>query len=779
MRDLAQLPTWKRNFGLLPIKLSLDAQDNQSYILLNGGYGDFCLNVNTTQNIESEIYYSKAWSSSTKNFVVLDNDNVHVYNWGNRKAETIQKRLVEENIFKFYEYLTLNNQKTKQDFVPYLIDIFKQFRNYTQERESATEALNLLFALLAGLEDDLSSSDISSKWGIQSFTLPSSFEQYVERLKGNEFAPHLNLILRHSAGALFQEAQKEVLFFDRQINLFGEYSSSLETKKNIYTSIHYTPSYLSRTIVENVLNKIDLSKPIIKIFDPACGSAEFLIESLKQLAEKNFTGRVEVTGWDSSESAINTALFLLTYEKRTVWQDRLQFNLLQVVDSLQQSWATDFDAILMNPPFVSWEQLNKLSREAVQNALNFIKSGKPNQASAFFYKAIQSLNENGAIGCVVPTSLLTLDTYKELRDLSHDHISIDLIGKLGNFVFEDALTDVSIIIGHKPRSAQIPYILWVKNERGAASNALRDLRKMHSSDQYKVDESNYSIYQPHTFPIAKESWKPIAYSENELMKKLALYIAEKKLIKVQSIFNVKQGIRTGNNQIFKISPTTFATLPIEEQKLFRPAIENESINNCQISITNYVWFPYSSQGILIETEEELQLKAPNFYETILLPNKQNLISRARKDVSNWWHLSEHRAWLRERKLRLVSTEFGGSNSFALDKQGTFVIERGNAWIPKHDFESIDHFYFYLALFSSSLFENLLSIYSKQLAGGKWYDLGNKYTKDIPIPDVRSQNIKNSDGYSKLVSLGKDMADGFNHSKSLIDNILREYFYPSI
>lgn len=778
MRDLAQLPTWQKNFGLLPIRLSLETEDNLSYILLNGGYGDFCLNVNSTELTDTDSYYSKAWSSSTKNFVVLDSTNVHVFNWGSRKSEEIPKRLVEENITKFYEYLTLNNQKTSQDIVPYLIDIFKQFRNYTQERESATEALNLLFALLASIEDNISSLDIS-KWGINTLTLPSNFDQYIEKIKDSQFSPHLNLILRHSAGILFQEAQKEVLFFDRQIDLFGEYSSSLETRKNIYTSIHYTPSYLSRTIVENVLKNIDLSKPILKIFDPACGSAEFLIEILKQLSDKNFVGRIEITGWDSSESAINTATFLLTYEKRTIWHERLHFNLRKVNDSLQESWPSDFDAILMNPPFVSWEQLDKLSREAVNHALSFIKAGKPNQASAFFYKAIQSLNASGAIGCVVPSSLLTLDTYKELRSLSNDQFTIDLIGKLGNFVFEDALTDVSIIIGHRPKSDTIPYMLWVKNERGAASSALRDLRKMYSSNDYIVNESTYSIYQPHIFPIAKENWKPISYNENELLKKLALYISEQKLVKVQDIFNVKQGIRTGNNQLFKISPSYFAKLSISEQQLFRPAIENDSIKNCQLKITNYVWYPYSGNGIEIETEDELANKAPIFYNEKLHPNKQALLNRARKDDTNWWHLSEHRAWLRTHSIRLVSTEFGNNHSFALDKDGNFVVERGNAWIPKQDFEKTDYYYFYLALFSSPLFENLLSIYSRQLAGGKWYDLGNKYTKDIPIPNVKSLTIHNSSGYEKLVSLGKDMADGFNHSKAQIDNILKEYFYPSI
>lgn len=59
----------------------------------------------------------------------------------------------------------------------------------------------------------------------------------------------------------------------------------------------------------------------------------------------------------------------------------------------------------------------------------------------------------------MPSSLLTLDSYKKLRELTEATITFDLIGKLGNFIFEDALTDVSIILGHKPKEKLTIYIM--------------------------------------------------------------------------------------------------------------------------------------------------------------------------------------------------------------------------------------------------------------------------------------------------------------------------------
>lgn len=777
MNTLSEINTWKRNFGLLPIHLSLESEDINNYILLNGGNGDFCFSRGEESCDPNDIY-SKTWSSSTKNFVLLQNEEISVYNWKKREVEKIQRQLVEDNLPKFYEYLTLNNSSNEQDVVPYLIDIFKQFRNFTQERQNGTEALRLLFTLLAGLEEDDVYRLDKNKWGLPDVNIPTNFEQHIERLKNANYTPRLNLILRHSAGKLFQEAQKEVIFFDKQINLFGEYSGHLETKKNLYSSIHYTPSYLSRTITENTIAKIDLSKSKIKIFDPACGSAEFLIEALKQLAEKLFEGTIEIVGFDSSITAIQTSNFLLSYEKRTVWKDRLSFSFKYVNDSLEEEWDTDYDLILMNPPFISWEQLDKQARTAVKDALNLSKVGKPNIASAFFYKAIQSLNSDGAVGCVIPTSILTLDTYKELRSNAQEQISFDLIGKLGNFIFEDALTDVSILIGHKPKENTVPYVMWVKNESGNASKALHELRKMNSTGSLKVNDNNYSIYQPHTFPIAKENWKPVSYSENEQLKRLTILLAEKKLVPVHKIFSIKQGIRTGSNQVFIIPKEKFNGLPVEEQNFFKPSVDNESVESGMLKEVNYVWYPYSTEGILIKDEDELKNLVPEYYGNILLKNREALSRRARKNITNWWYLSEYRAWLTKQETRLVSTEFGGSNSFAIDTNGKFVVERGNGWIPKKDFID-DDYYFYLAIFSSSLFEKLLSIYSKQLAGGKWYDLGNKYTKDIPIPNVHDSKVKNSKGYLTLVGLGQDISNGYQHSKSILDNVLTEYYYPNI
>ena len=85
--------------------------------------------------------------------------------------------------------------------------------------------------------------------------------------------------------------------------------------------------------------------------------------------------------------------------------------------------------------------------------------------------------------------------------------------------------------------------------------------------------------------------------------------------------------------------------------------------------------------------------------------------------------------------KLISTEFGGSGSFGIDSEGIFVVERGLEWSPKFHMENLDVYYLYLSIFSSNFFNQLLALYSKQLAGGEFYNLEAKFVNNIPLPDL--------------------------------------------
>jgi len=69
---------WTKNLGHLPVHLIPDIDDK--FIMLNGVSGNFCLHISNELD-EKEEYFSQSWSSNTKNFLVVNDQNVKLFNW--------------------------------------------------------------------------------------------------------------------------------------------------------------------------------------------------------------------------------------------------------------------------------------------------------------------------------------------------------------------------------------------------------------------------------------------------------------------------------------------------------------------------------------------------------------------------------------------------------------------------------------------------------------------------------------------------------------------------
>ncbi len=764
---------WKKEFGLLPIKLDANKLENK-YILMNGGNGDFCF-----QNSISDLdnLYNFSWSTGTKNFLSVGEEDIYLHNWYYKKYDKIKKSEASNNVKKLYEYILSKSFKTENDVVPFILNIFNQLRNLTIEKENPVNAINLLFRLLVSLENE-NYENPEPIWSLDEIDLPENFEYFVDEIRNGvtNVKPNLDLILRHSSGPLFQVANQEVYLFDSQTNLFGGTSSKLGLKNVNYSSVHYTPQFLARTIVENCLNSIDLkSKKVIKIFDPCCGSAEFLIESLKQLKTKNFTGKIIIKGYDKSISAIKTAEFILKYENRTQWDNKLEINLKLVNDSLIENWEKDNDIILMNPPFTSWELIkDSKTKEIIESILeNLLVKKRPNQSSAFFYKAVNSLNIDGLIGCVLPSSIFTSDSYKKLRNRIEEQIEFKTIAKLGNFVFNDAITDISFFVGHnKINNFNLPTLIWTRNIKGVVQTTLKDFRIYNYNNEVTKSSSDYSIYKPTKFPINQDNWKILSSTQQKFIESVELNLKNKNLITIDKLFTINQGILAGVKNIFKISLSFFDSLNFDEKKYFRPVVTNNSIKNGLIEISQYIWYPYDENGTFIENEEQISNLA--FYKEILFPNKEKLINR--KGIKNWWDLTRPRNWQYKNNPRIYSTRFGNSSSFSYSNNENYVIEEGNAFIPTSNFKESD-FLFFLAIFCSDSFDNLLSVYSRELAGGKWYDLGARQIRNIPVPNILNKEFRNSEIYFQISNLGSEISKGNFYVKSQIDRLLNTFIYP--
>ena len=765
-RDAREKSFWAVGSGLMPVRLSPLSLKSQ-YILLDGGQYDFCLDL-TDENDNIANIYSAAWSSDVKNYISVHDDNVVVYNWSKNQAEKVKRSLVQDKFNAFLKILNANSYRTSDDVTPFILSLFAQLRNLTREQKEPTVALNLLFKLLVTLEEENLSQATCDAWGIDNVNQPKGFDALQESLRNGvrQISPNLDYILRHGSGPLFETAHREALFFDAQYNLFGGISSNLGyAAQPKYTGIHYTPRYLVRSIVENALKGIDLHKQSITILDPACGSGSFLQEVLKQLREKVLPGDIDiiVKGYDISSVAVQTASFLLKYENRKMWNNRIHLEILQQ-DALSVDWGQN-DLILMNPPFISSELVkDDETKDRINQILADLNMKKrPNMAAAFLFKAIQSLDNNGMLGAVLPSSIFNQEQYGSMREMMHLTTKIETLAQLGSYVFGDALTDTSFVLARKQaNNQQLPLNIWCSNREQSAFAAMRGWRIMQYEHSSECISEHYNIYTPTRFPLVRNSWKVLSKDNDVFLKQICLYLQDGSLMPLEKVFRVPQGIITGNNDLFKLNEEEYLTVPKRERRLYRPLASSKTISNGRVELNQYLWYPYSREGLLIKNEDEL--KKYEWSYRWLSPHQESLLTR--KGVNNWWELTRPRADLFARnEPYLCSKRFGGAHSFAIAPAGS-VVNEGNSFLFKDTNHWEDDLYFYLAFFSSSLFQRLLSIYARPLMAG--YDMGNAQIKDIPIINVTKPGVRESESYCKLASLGREYAEGLSARRDLFD-----------
>ncbi|MBS1977785.1 MAG: type I restriction-modification system subunit M [Bacteroidetes bacterium] len=158
----------------------------------------------------------------------------------------------------------------------------------------------------------------------------------------------------------------------------------------------YTPAEVSTLIA-----RLTKSKPGARICDPTCGSGSLLIKAGQEVGSDNFSlyGQ-EANGSTWALAVMN--MFLHGFDNATIrWGDTIRNPKLKEGDNLMK-----FDTVVANPPF----SLDKWGAdEAVSDKYNRFWRGTPPKSKgdwAFISHMIETLNEHGKAGVVVPHGVL-------------------------------------------------------------------------------------------------------------------------------------------------------------------------------------------------------------------------------------------------------------------------------------------------------------------------------------------------------------------------------------
>lgn len=778
MSDLSQPDVWRRQLGYLPVPLFGIAREH-SYVMLNGSKGNFCLDVDSG-DADPAVAAQRAWSADVDHYLSVRGDTLSLLRWDQPAVKWAERYKLSEVATKldlFQRYIESKQAPRERSVVSRAVSVYRAVRARGHEGGDRAAMLAFMAVLNQAWQLQDGGTALANSWReaeeasdaartlLGSVGIDMVVEQLLRPDLTNRKPPSIPLMVRHASGRIFQEAHylalapiQADLFFEGQVKMSGPASKAL--------GAFFTPTPLVRTLAEQSLNRIDIDANRIHILDPACGSGEFLRETVRQLALRGYTGQVQVTGYDISPHACLMARFGLAAEAAT-FGGSLRVN-IEHRDALDgHSWVSGVDVCLMNPPFVAWLDMTPSQQDVVAGVLAETHSRRPDMASAFVRLAAATLSPSGVLGAVLPASFLDGNSSAPLREFLLQNAAVDFSARLGNqAVFSDVTVDPALLI--LKRHAGLPtadptLLIWSDHVKGSADQALRALRR-HEVPRVPAcleNHSNFSIYSVPTLQSAK-NWAPRPYESARVLAEMSQSLV------VGDRFSVQQGTITGLNAAFLLDEAEYSALPKREQLFFRPAVVNESIRNGKIIPGKWVFFPYGENGLTITSEDDLRKKLPHYYQTKLSSYRDALIARARVTEEDWWRLSEHRRWQVARRPKIISTYFGSAGSFALDRVGDLVVVQGYGWQPKRDGLNERHLTAIVATLNSKITNTLLAGVSNNLAGGQW-NLSKRFVELMPL--INPQRLPDS-LFEALVHIGEEISNGGAWDAAMLDDLTR-------
>jgi predicted RNA methylase len=722
-------------------------------LLLDGGLGSFAISTGSDDVWRNGQAREWAFSSDVPHHVAVNRDKVIVTRWDEAKPEAFSTESVENKLPKFFKYLVADRVQASRSVTDRLVDLFRRTRSLVSEvGADDAETVNLYLAVLTMRlsESGRQLTEWPTEIGGDAISRLLEFSRF--SIRDLDLRTNLELAVRHAGSEIFQEAHF-ALVQSSPGDLFGWNAPAVTERQSRGTS-HFTPPALARIVIEKTIDSAGEleARDELVVMDPACGSASFLYEAVRTLRRKGFTGKLRLVGRDISSSAVAMAEFMMKFA-RADWEPAGGIELdIKVANSLEEELPIA-DIVVMNPPFLSWSAMSNAQREVVNEALGRTSGGRPDLSMAFISQGLRSVKEGGALGAVMPASLLSLETAQKWRSDLLDRAHLSVLSSLGEYgLFRHATVQVATAVLTKSRkSSDETLTLIADNESNATGDALRALRR---SDLGAQD--GWSLFYTSPSELGSGSnWKPLPPNVRSV---LARFAGMGRITELGRLFSIKQGIRTGANNTFLLSQEELERLPSSEKRFFRPALTSDNLSEGRLSERQWVFYPYSE--ISFSSADEVQKVLPSYYEKYLLPSKTALAKRASilsSPSKNWWDLARHRSWINETEgqPRIVSKYFGAPGSFALDQTGRFAVVQGFAWFPiwnagdsdlddqsllpseaVNDEMELLILRAFTSLFNSGPFHTLARYFSNHVGGGQ-IDLSPRYSDFIPVPAMNS------------------------------------------
>lgn len=421
----------------------------------------------------------------------------------------------------------------------------------------------------------------------------------------------------------------------------------------------FTPAY----IVDYIINHINPNCNA-KIIDISCGSGAFLLGIVRFITKKFNKSvadciRKNVYGADILDYNIKRSkllLSLMALEKGEIVESQ-DMNLL-CCDSLKYNWTVDFDAVVGNPPYVKFQDMDDDTRNFLLNNFETTKFGTFNLYFAFFEVGLKILTKEGKLGYITPNNYFTSLSGECLRAyFQREKCISDIIDFNATKVF-DVQTYTAIAFLNRNKNSKILY--------SRIENTQNPIEYL----------SNVSLTSNLYDDLVDKKWRLLCGNERYNIMNI-----ENCGEPIGNMFNICAGIATLKDELYFINYTKenkdfyyIVRDNIEfqiEKDITRPLVKISDMKKIEDIKSNKrkIIFPYKRKNgkIVAIPEETMQDKYPKCYEYFTYV-KDILKGRGKaKHIYTPFYAYGRTQGLNRTGIKLLTPTFSKTPRFLLDE----------------------------------------------------------------------------------------------------------------
>ena len=819
-RNLSQ--QWAKLSGLAPVALFASDEnrpDGQHHAMLDGAHGSFVLSEFGDDPHPCPEAAGWAWSSDLPHHVAVAHGEVQITRWDCLEQSHWPLSAVEANFEGFYAALANDEVTSNQTVVQHMLNLFRRLRVLATRSHAGDTATPMCF--LGLLEELIQRHSATSTLTVEARPVEhstpaepadpaepafwlrmlneSGVEALIDDALGAGYARPFNiwpsLAVRHAGGAIFQEVQSELLHWTRPTP--SGCAKPARRRQTGRSGAHYTPSTLARSVAEQTIRRLadSRARERITVLDPSCGSGSMLNEALRALQWIGCDAEIVLVGRDTSATSTSMAWFLLAHAAAD-WRRVAPITLdIRTDDSLATS-LPEADVVVMNPPFIPWTALDAHQRERAREALGTDFESHPDYSAAFVTRALEALRPGGALGTLLPASLLTSEAALRWRNTLLQRASPSVVAFLGDYqLLSHALVSVAAaVFTHRESERQTPNVTAVRVEPGTpnhAGDAMRALRTFTEGKETRGERGRWEVFEKPLDELAsRPTWQLLSA---RTQRKLSALL-EETLAPARELFEIYRGIHVPNARALARKINAGDTSTAGERTGIGPALLDESIRSAQICEEYWLCYPSDTERALPKREQSEHVPEPHSIQApdavTQDPSQPGVRAESpttKNDLEGPPH-TELPFWLDNKAPRLVCRNVGSPGSFALDIEARFIAIEGYAWFLNRDradrptiLSLEDQLHGYLALLNSSLFFAVLDFFSPIAAPGQ-YSLEPTYVGEVPIPDFErlcEEQRSNAPAAFELAMLGRVPRTEEPWWVHAVDDLVAELYGPVI